>query len=237
LGVMTTIDELRAQVGAEKFAQAQRWAWETAADTGKTLSTGRTLDWPDEVTGVPHDLADAIWFDNDHPPLERVELHFALYRAMPCYANLMYADLSQLDTESLDWFWRYVRELLNDSDGRLADPVAYWLWCGPFEDPAESTEAWNRTVTGQGVGDRGLERALAASGPVPWQTKASLLRKLLPTVSWHRAIFHSIQASVFDVFGDVDAAEAKRLLASLKLPGDAREAATRLRDELGARAG
>jgi hypothetical protein len=229
---MTTLDDLRANVGVERFAEAQRWAWQTAANTGRALSVDEIDTWPEEVAGVPHDLADAVWFDEQLSSLERVQLHFTLYRVMPCYANLMYADLDRLDEEALDMFWLNVRKLLDDEDDRLGEPVAYWLWCGPFEDAGQAAQAWNQTISGRGVGDRGFARALAVSGPVPWEAKAPLLRKLFPDTRWHRAIFHCIRGSALDTFGDVDVVEAKALLDGLKLKGHEAEAAHRVREEL-----
>lgn len=231
---MTSIDDLKAHVGNELFDEARRWAWETAAGTGRSQSEAES-GWSKEVVDVPHDLCDLIWFDEELGPLDRVVLHFALYREMPCYANLMYASPDELDAAALDLFWQHIQELLNDADDRLADPVSYWLWCGEFEDHNAAPEAWRRTIQGNGAGERGLARALDVSGPVPWQVKAPLLRKLLPDQRWHGAIFRSIQSSAFDVFGSVDIGEATALLRELKLSGDDAAAAAGVTAELASR--
>jgi hypothetical protein len=65
---------------------------------------------------VPHGLSDAVEGD----------LGFALFRAMPCYANLMYVGHWGIGPG----FWAELRALLDDTDSRLADPALYWLWCG-----------------------------------------------------------------------------------------------------------
>lgn len=230
---MTTLDDLRAHVGADLFAEAQRWAWETAAGTGGWADSG---EWPDSVEEVPHSLADLVWFNTNLSPTERVNLLFELYREMPCYANLLYILLGELDPEALDLFWSQVRDLLDDPDERLADPVSYWLWCGPFEDKADvSVEVWERIVTGGALGDHAVERILGVAGPVPWHAKAPLLRKLLPDPRWHESILGCIGGSVFDLYGRVDIEEARSILDRLELNRNGRKMARRVRKAVAGR--
>jgi hypothetical protein len=96
---VTGIDDLRLHVGAAVFDEARRCAWKTAAGTG--TQRGADMEWPAELANVPHELCDLIWFNPELPPNERVGLHFELYREMPCYANLMYASLEDLNTAEL----------------------------------------------------------------------------------------------------------------------------------------
>lgn len=84
---------------------------------------------------VPHDLADLVEGDLD--------LAMALYRAMPCYANLMYVGHWAPRTDLL----RELRVLLDDPGDALADPAASWLWCGPFEDDEPTATAARHTMT------------------------------------------------------------------------------------------
>lgn len=51
----------------------------TAAGTGSRLDAPQ---WPTDCVDVPHELVKVV--EGDLP------LAFRLYRAMPCYANLMY---------------------------------------------------------------------------------------------------------------------------------------------------
>lgn len=68
---MTSIDDLKAHVGNELFDEARRWAWETAAGTGRSQSQAES-GWSKEVVDVPHDLCDLIWFDEELGPLARI---------------------------------------------------------------------------------------------------------------------------------------------------------------------
>ena len=184
-------------VGGERFARACTVAWATAEDTGRDRGV-----WPDGLNEVPHELSDAVEGD--------LGLAFALYRAMPCYANLMYVGRWGLGPG----FWAELRALLDHADPRLANPAVYWLWCGPFESSdAETVTAWHETTAE--ANDLRLRRVLSASGPVPWQLKAPLLENLTATPEWHPAVRHAIQAAATDHFGVVDEPAARRLLGHL----------------------
>ncbi len=215
---MATLRDLVAHVGQERFQDACRWAWNTAAGTG----TGGGRSWPDGLDEVPHDLADAI-ATADGSPAERVELALELYAAMPCYANLMYVqhDVAAMDREQRRAFWTEYGRLLGEQDARLADPVAYSLWCDYFEDPDTVDEAWTELALPDELSEEGLERLLDISGPVPFGLKEPFYDRLLSNKRWHQAIFVGLVRSAFDYYGDLDIAAARRILARLDVPEDA----------------
>jgi hypothetical protein len=195
------LDGLAEHVGPERFRQACARAWATAP------STGKARDAEDGPGMVPHELEDLVEGD--------LSLAMGLYRAMPCYANLMYVE-HWAGTEA--WFAE-LRSLLDDPAEELAAPAAYWLWCGPFEGAdAESVAAWNRMLID--ASDRRLRRLVHASGPVPWSAKEPVLVELAGDQHWHPAIWAAVRHAVGDVFGRVDAGAALRLLTRLGLPPD-----------------
>lgn len=212
------MEKLVAAVGEERFARACEWAWATAAGTGRSSETDADDKWPTDVTGVPHELEDLIWYEGTWP--ERVELAFELYRAMPCYATLMYARhwFFDWDDEAMKRFWDQYRSLLSDDDDRLADPVSYSLWCNYFEDPDSVEAAWSALTSLGSISERGLQRVLEVSGPAPYELKAPLYDRLVGDRRWHPFIFRSLIASAFDVFGQIDAKEARKVLGRLSLP-------------------
>jgi hypothetical protein len=159
-----------------------------------------------------------MWYEGARPWVARVELAFELYRSMPCYANLMYIRYTECDAAAKARFWEEYASLLSDDDDRLADPVAYSLWCDLFEDPSTAEEAWVALASPGALSDRGLERLLEASGPVPYALKAALYERLVVSPRWHPLIFRSLLFSVFDVYGKVDAKAARELLKRLSLP-------------------
>lgn len=205
--------DLAEQVGTDRFQRACEHAWATAAGTGTRLDAPQ---WPADCSDVPHELADVVERD--------LRLAFQLYRAMPCYANLMYVQ----HWESGSAFWTELRALIDEPDERLRDPVLYWLWCGPFEgSPAESIGAW-REMTADAT-DARLRSLLPVSGPVPWQEKAPLLDRLSQSPHWQPVVLAAVEAAAFDAFGSVDALEARTLLA--RIPAVQAELLARL-DEL-----
>jgi hypothetical protein len=187
-------------VGVERFERACAMAWATAEGTGRS---SEWTTWPDRLDEVPHELADHVEDD--------LELAFALYRAMPCYANLMYTGYWGVGPA----FWTHLRALLDHADPRLADPVLYWLWCGPFEsaDEDEMSTAWKETRAG--ADDLRLRRLLEFSGPVDWHLKEPILESLATRSTWRPTVRRAIRAAAVDYFGDIDMPAARRLLRGL----------------------
>ena len=213
--------ELVEKVGPRRFERACEWAWATAARTGRSAGThDPDSRWPDDVVGVPHELADEIWDEGAASWSDRIALAFELYRAMPCYATLMYMDdyFSDWDEAERELFWKQYRVLLSHDDERVANPVAYSLWCHYLEDPASVEEAWRTLAAPGALSDLGLRRLLEASGPVPYDLKLPVYERLLPERHWHPHLFRSLLASAFDVYGKIDPRRARQLLRKLALP-------------------
>ena len=225
---MRTLEDLKDLVGRETFEHACRWAWATAAATGRVDSGPEN----EEAGMVPHDLADPVWYENDAPMLDRLRLAFDLYEAMPCYGNLMYVDhfFDDFDDTSKDLFWTRYRDWLGHSDDRLADPAAYSLWVDYYEAQDRVHEAWRRTI--ENASQRQLQRVVRMSGPVPWPSKAPLYAELAAEPQWHPALLDALKGSAFEVFGKIDRVEATLLLQGLCVPED--EEVRMLREKLAA---
>jgi hypothetical protein len=183
---------------------------------------GGRVEWPDDLADVPHDLADPLWYDGDAPAAERLAVAQALYRAMPCYANLMYVKdaFDGFGREERARLWAEYRVLLAHPDDRLADPVAYSLWVDFYEDRSTATEAWMETSRLDPCEERRLQRVLEMSGPVPFKVKARTYEQLIAAPEWHAHIFKSLLASASDVYGDIKPRAARRWLGRLVLPPD-----------------
>ncbi|WP_433803565.1 hypothetical protein [Actinomycetospora sp. CA-084318] len=197
---MNDLVELARRVGEDRFRRACAQAYRDAPGTGRSFDVSEPDD-PD----LPHDLAEFVEGD--------LGLAIALYRAMPCYANLMYLDHWAPRPELL----AELATLLDEPDDALADPVSYWLWCGPFEeDEQRSTAAWHQ-LTADAPEVR-LRRLLDASGPVPWPAKALTFGVVLSMPEWHPLIWQAVRQAVHDYYGRVDAADALRLIDQLADP-------------------
>ena len=160
---------------------------------------------------------------------------FDVYREMPCYATLMYMRhyFFEWDEDARRRFWEEYRSLLSDDDDRLADPIAYSLWCDYFEDPASVEEAWTAVASPGAVSELGLRRVLDVSGPVPYHLKVPIYERLIGSKHWHPFIFRSLLDSAFDVYGQIDAKAARKLLDKLSL-SKATEGLNELREKLDA---
>jgi hypothetical protein len=195
-----TIEELEAEVGPDLFRRTCERAWATALTTGR----GREDPWPADEADVPHTIADH--FDGD------AAFGFQVYRTMPCYGVLMYVGFEPHD----DAFWSQITALLDDPDDRLAAPVQYWLWCGPFEQAKVSGPLFTRLVSN--ASDLRVRRLLDVSGPVPWSAKGALLKRLIGRPSWQQSVLRALEGAAYDVYGQIDRQDALSLLH--KLPAD-----------------
>ena len=223
-----SLEELIISVGHDRFVAAQSYAWAHAAGTG----TRRDDDPFSDEARLPSEMAHDIWERRSPYRRERIPLTFELYRVMPAYAVLMYpaAYYGDLTEGERDELWTSYRELLSHEDDRLADPVAYSLWCDYFESRNTVDEAW-RELSPTALSPRGIERLLIHSGPVPYRLKASLYAHLLPNPRWHYFIFRSLLHSAFNLHGDLDKSVAQDLLYRLQLD-PATEHLDKLRERL-----
>jgi hypothetical protein len=192
------LDQLAEAVGHDLFTRACRHALTHAEGYGTHPDRWKEAD-ADELEQVPHELSHLVEDD--------IDLAFALYRAMPCYGNLMYIGHWGISPA----FWAHMRALSDDSDPRRADPAMYWLWCEAFEDKTEvSAAAWHEMT--RGAGELRLRRLLRVSGPVPWAAKAPLLETLAPQLEWRASVRAALEAADTDYFGRQDKAAARRLM-------------------------
>jgi hypothetical protein len=203
---------LVSSVGDPKYLEA----CEAARAVASLLDYGRggtTFD-----SNIPLELFDQVW-KSELPCEKKLGLVFRLYDEMPCYSYV--ASLSfrfpDLGREGQDRFWSWVRSTLSSGDQARTSPLAYSLWCDFFENAGVVDEAWAQ-LTRTDIPDAALELVLVHSGPVPFRLKRDLYRKLLPKEQWHYHIFRSLLHSAFDVYGEIDDEEARRIFAQLVLP-------------------
>jgi hypothetical protein len=202
-------DELVAQVGAERYREACRQAWSSAAGTGRC---GGARSWPGDVAFVPHEFSDMWW--GDAAPAQCLDTALRLYREMPCYANTIELKRAyeRFGDDEKQTLWNAFRDVLACDDDRLADPLGYALWVDFFEDPATVEESW-REMTGRDgdAWERRIERVLDNAGPVPWPLKEELFAQLVRDRRFHHAIFRALAGSAFDVYGQLGPSAASWL--------------------------
>jgi hypothetical protein len=202
------VEGLRRAIGAERFDAACRERWASDDLLG-------SRDGP--AAEVPHDVADHVWAAG----ADRLELLFAVYERMPCYAVLMYSTgpfAEDFRDEEKERFWAAYRRLLEQPERRLAEPVLYSLWVDYFEDPSTVEEAWRETTAQTGDWEPRIRRLLPVSGPVPYALKAPLYLRLLPDRRFHEPILEGLVGGARDVFGKLDATKALQIVDKLRLP-------------------
>lgn len=194
------LDQIIHLAGRDAFAEACQIARRTAPGFGKS---GRD---PAPTPDFVYDISSWIIDDLRLAPLDAVALLFAIYERMPSYALLIASPAQYADDSpaALALFQSKCREMLGADDDALADPIGYWLWCGPFEDGKEVVESWWHVLTSDEGPPRLFERLLEISGPVPWPLKAELYERLFPDQRWHPFIRRSLEASQGDLYGNYD---------------------------------
>lgn len=200
-------------------------AKQTAIGTGSYPHAERAndLEGYSRLFDICADINDLIW-DSNLSDEGKLGLFSAVYEDIPAYSLLS-------DFRTFRWpdfrfrpanssfkriFWTNVRKWMSDTDETIADPIAYSLWCDYFEDSSDVEEAWN-ALTAHDAPVCQLKRVLEISGPVPWSLKIELYGRLIHDSDWHLAIFLSIVASEFDVYGKIDRPEASQWLERLEL--------------------
>jgi hypothetical protein len=165
---------------------------------------------------LPHEASDYIW-DAPLSADAKIVLFFTIYDDLPSYGMLMYAKHQYADwsaTNRAEW-WRQVRARLN---GPAAAPLTYALWCDWFEDQNTVDDAWQALTADRN--DALLRRVLPVSGAVPWEVKHPLLLYGADSLELRDVVIEALLGASFDVFGDVETAEALALLKRLSVSED-----------------
>ena len=204
--------EVIAAAAGDRFDEACAYAWRTATRT----ASGED-EWDDDLEQVLFDLGWELWEVRRErlSVEERLALTRSLYARAPAWTFLSHAfqHYRELSEEGRKGFWHWYRDLLEQPDDRLAEPVLYSLWVDFFE--VEDKDAW-REVTAYGSGwERRVERVVRVSGPVPWKDKAPLYARLIDVEGAVDAVREGLARSASDVYGRIDEREAADLLARI----------------------
>jgi len=212
-----TIERLKSLVGSDVYSAACKEAWLFSPGTGSMDHWQSHYDDWQALQQVMRAVSYHTWMVTD---AEVLQFFFDLYRDMPAYKVLFELSITrpyrELSPELKDVYWKFFREMFGSADDAQADPVGYVLWCDFFEDPELVEKAWSSLISG-GPSDRLIERLLISSGPIPFSLKRSLYSTLKGEKRWHYFIYRSLLHSEFDVYGQIDNGEARKLLAQLEL--------------------
>ncbi len=165
------------------------------------------------------DISDQLWYgayDLD----DKILVGFQLFELLPSYWHTLtpYYDHVRekaLSSEQKETVWRKFVQYLAD-EAHYADPVGYVLWVDFFEDPETVRETWHGLIS-HNQKKESLRKLIESAGPVSFDLKESVYRAMLKDQRNHPAIFRSLLASAYDVYGQIDKGKARHFVAKLKV--------------------
>ena len=223
--VIVDRDRIARKVGEQRYERGRSLAWTTATGTGTRENREAHRDTSYELYAIIADVLEAA-LDHSEPPAAKMRKTCALYQDFPSFSLL--AELfdtighDSLSPDDSSDFCRFLGHMLDAPEAELADPAAYLLWVRFFEEEDKVDAAWT-AVSGVMATDRGLERLLLTSGPVPERLKLPLFERLLPNANFHAAILKALSRGVFDTSGRIERATVESFLVRLRIDRDSDE--------------
>jgi hypothetical protein len=218
--VIVDRERIAQRIGEERYERGRALAWAAAPGTGTRENHEEHRETGYELREIVNAALEVV-LDLDEPAAASMRKACALYRDFPSYSLLAglfntigYDSLSPDDSSE---FCRFLGRMLDAPEAELADPAAYLLWVDYFEVEERVDAAW-MAVSDVIATDRGIERLLLASGPVPERLKLPLFERLLLNENFHAAILKALSRGVFDMLGRIERATIVSFLG--KLHGD-----------------
>lgn len=207
------------RIGEQRYERGRALAWAAAPGTGTWENRKALGETGGELYDIVADVLEAA-LDPDEPPAVSMRKACALYRDFPSYSFLMQLSITieynALFADEAKEFFRFLGRMLDAPAAELGDPAAYLLWVDFFEVEERVDAAWT-AVSDVIATDRGWERLLLASGPVPERLKLPLFERLLPEVRFHAFILRALSRGVFDTFGRIERGTVESFLGKLRI--------------------
>lgn len=207
----TDIDKFKAEARAEAIHCGK----------GKTPQPISTEAW-----NIFDALSKSVW-DSDKELSEKIQLGFLLFDTFPSYLHFLTPFYDIIENKELkandlkDSIWKTFMHYLG-SEEYYASPVSHVLWVDFFEDTDTVLEAWQGMLN-QAATKKGLSNLIKCAGPVPFELKEPLYKKMLKDSSLHESIFNSLLFSALDVYGNIDNNLARAILVKLKIKTNTNE--------------
>lgn len=186
-----------------------RWSRELAA-----LGADRAVV-AEELAAAAETDPHTLYYVLAGTPVECAAAWVLFHQEHPSYGALMYLRHVWLDAdrELRDWIVRQFAAMLLHGPRPVRESAGYGLWVDYFETPSDAPEVF-RGLTEQLPRSR-WEGLLSAAGPVPWPVKREAFLAAAEVPELHAALARGVAGSFYDVYGDVDAMEAARLVESI----------------------
>lgn len=165
---------------------------------------------------LAHTIDDLIWDEsNGLTNLQKVQLLFSIYEDLPCYTLLSHnwSRYQQFDGATQERYWFEVRRMLLQGKLAWSGPLEYHLAIDWFELCDNCQAIWNRLT--HNPNSALLASMLNSSATAAWYLKAPIYAQLIADPHWHAAIYQSLDASYYALYGQIDKHEALVLLQRL----------------------
>ncbi len=163
-----------------------------------------------------HEIDSLIWDTaNELTDSEKLLLMFAIYEDLPGYVLLMlnWSRYQHFAPPTQALFWAEVRRILAQGDSAWAGPLEYHLALDWFELCNNCDAIWHHLAHNANIAL--LTSLLRSSATVAWHLKVPLYAQLIADVGWHEAIYASLHASYYTLYGQIDKHEALGYLQQL----------------------
>jgi hypothetical protein len=144
---------------------------------------------------------------------ERAVTYILVFKYVPTYAALMYVShcWSKAGRSLKEWIVQQYACIIDYGDDRQRKEALYSLWVDFFEVPPRARFVFPRLFKAV----RRRADLLAYSGPVPWAVKRDAYSKAAQDPALHAGLASGLAGSFFDVYGSVNAVEARDLFGAI----------------------
>jgi hypothetical protein len=144
---------------------------------------------------------------------EQAVTYILVFKYVPTYASLMYVShcWSKAGRSLKEWIVQQYAYSIDYGDDRQRKEALYSLWVDFFEVPPRAQLVFPRLLKAV----RRRADLLAYSGPVPWAVKRDAYHKAAQDPALHAGLASGLAGSFFDVYGSVNAVEARDLFGAI----------------------
>ncbi len=193
---------------------------EARADALQCSKGSVATSLPSKTLDLFEALSNSVW-QSDREIAEKIQLGFMLFDLFPNYSHFLTPFYDIIESKELkandlkDGIWKSFVAYL-ESENYYATPVSHLLWVDFFENPDTVLEAWQGLMN-QKQTKQSVARLIKCAGPVPFELKVPLYKKMLKDASLHESIFYSLLFSALDENGGIDKNLARAILIKLKI--------------------
>ena len=190
-------------IGSERYEEGRRLARIPRLDTKARIEGDHELS--QARYNIVSDVLELALSPDDSPEAKMLKV-CELYGDVPTYTILFQLTLEigidEMLRSDMRPYYTFLGQMLDAECDVLADAPSYHLWVDFFERPDAVTEAWTSvcaTISTQ----RGWERLLEKSGPIPDSLKIPAFESAVQDPELHRAVLMALYSGMVDIYGQM----------------------------------